>query len=202
MNATMYADLDAKLRPFVERRVPRADIDDVMQDVFVRVQRGIAQLRDEDRVGPWVYAVTRSAIAEHHRARARHPLAKDDEVEAEDAPSMGDDDDREAERSLVQAVIPFISLLPTPFREALTLTEIQGLTQREAAELLGLSISGMKSRVQRGRAELRRLLELCCEIALDPRGKVVSCEPRPRTPEAYAAAQRACACSDKSTQRG
>lgn len=200
MNATMYADLDAKLRPFVERRVPRADIDDVMQDVFLRVQRGIAQLRDEDRVGPWVYAVTRSAIAEHHRARARHPLPKDDH-EPEEAPSAVDDD-REAERSLVQAVIPFISLLPTPYREALTLTEIQGLTQREAAEMLGLSISGMKSRVQRGRAELRRLLELCCEIALDPRGRVVSCEPRPRTPEAYAAAQRACACSDKSTQRG
>jgi RNA polymerase sigma-70 factor (ECF subfamily) len=61
----------------------------------------------------------------------------------------------------------------------LTLTELEGLTQKEAAERLGLSLSGMKSRVQRGRLHLRDALEACCHIALDVRGRVVACEPRP-----------------------
>lgn len=45
--------------------------------------------------------------------------------------------------------------------------------------MIGISVSGMKSRVQRGRQQLRGLLEDCCSIALDARGRVVSCEPRP-----------------------
>ena len=73
---------------------------------------------------------------------------------------------------------PFVARLPSPYREALTLTEIEGLTQRAAADLLGVSLSGMKSRVQRGREKLRELLEACCRIGLDARGRVIGCEPR------------------------
>lgn len=73
----------------------------------------------------------------------------------------------------------FVSMLPSPYREALTLTELEGLTQKEAAEMLGISLSGMKSRVQRGREKLRAALEDCCHIALDARHRVVGCEPRP-----------------------
>jgi RNA polymerase sigma-70 factor (ECF subfamily) len=53
---------------------------------------------------------------------------------------------------------------------------------REAAEMVGVSVSGMKSRVQRGRAQLRQMFDECCEIALDARGKVIDYTPRPRPP--------------------
>lgn len=79
---------------------------------------------------------------------------------------------------LAQCVVPFIATLPSPYREALTLTEIEGLTQREAAAMLGVSLSGMKSRVQRGREKLRAVLKQCCEIALDARGRLIGFEPR------------------------
>ena len=69
-------------------------------------------------------------------------------------------------------------MLPSPYREALTLTELEGMTQKEAAAMLGTTLSGMKSRVQRGRVYLRKALEDCCHIALDARGRVVTCEPR------------------------
>ena len=52
------------------------------------------------------------------------------------------------------------------------------LSQREAAEMLGLSSSGMKSRVQRGRERLREMFEHCCEVTQDVRGHVIACEPR------------------------
>jgi RNA polymerase sigma-70 factor (ECF subfamily) len=71
-------------------------------------------------------------------------------------------------------------MLPSPYREALILTEMEGLAQKDAATMLGVSVSGMKSRVQRGRQKLRALLEECCEIALDARGRVIGCEPRDR----------------------
>ena len=72
-----------------------------------------------------------------------------------------------------------MAALPSPYREAVTLTELQGMTQKDAAEMLGISLSGMKSRVQRGRQRIREMLQACCGIALDARGHVLSYERRP-----------------------
>jgi RNA polymerase sigma-70 factor, ECF subfamily len=172
-----YGELQARLRPFVARRAYPNDVDDVLQEIFLRVQRGLPDLRDDQRFGPWVYQIARSAIADQRRVRARHPLAAGEPPE-EAAPAT-EGEERSAEQLLAQVVVPFIAMLPSPYREALTLTELEGLTQKQAAEMLGVSLTGMKSRVQRGRARLRRLLEDCCEIALDARGRVVGCVARP-----------------------
>ena len=144
-----------------------------------RYQRGLPGLRDEERFTSWLFQIARSSIAEHRRMRVRHPLpdAPDDaEIVAE-----SNDDDREAARALACCVSIFVARLPSPYREAITLVELEGLTAREAAEMVGVSVSGMKSRVQRGRAQLRQLFEACCEIALDARGKVIDYMPRARS---------------------
>lgn len=178
VNATSapWQDVAAQLRPFIARRVSPHEIDDVMQDVFVRMQRGLATLRDEERFTSWLFQIARNSIADHVRARARHPLPVSD---LEDEPlAEPSDDDREAARSLSGCVSLFVARLPSPYREAVTLVELEGLTAREAAEMVGISVSGMKSRVQRGRAQLRELFDDCCEIALDARGKVTEFSPR------------------------
>lgn len=172
-----WRELEAKLRPFVARRVRCEDADDVMQDVFVRLQRGLAGLRDDERFGAWVYQVARSAIVDHQRIAAKHRVV--DAGDREEQPAFADDDDRAIEDELARYVATFVAMLPSPYREALTLTELEGLTQKQAAEMLGVSLSGMKSRVQRGRQQLRKALDDCCHIALDARGRIVSCEPRP-----------------------
>ena len=172
-----WRDLEAKLRPFVARRVrSEADIDDVVQDIFLRMQRGLAGLRDDERFGPWVYRVARSAIVDHQRLAAKHRMVEDGCREAQWM--VADEDDRSVEDELAGYIAPFVAMLPSPYREALTVTELEGLTQKQAAGMLGISLSGMKSRVQRGRVLLRQALEDCCRIALDTRGRVVSCEPR------------------------
>jgi RNA polymerase sigma-70 factor, ECF subfamily len=176
-----WAELDTRLRPFVARRVASpADVDDVLQDTFLRMQRGIRELRDDERFGAWVYRVARSAIADHRRSRARHPLAV--APPAEPPSVVLDDADTTAEQELAGCVTLFTQMLPEPYREAITLTELEGLSQKEAARRLGLSHSGMKSRVQRGRERLRALFEECCDVACDARGRVVSYERREGCP--------------------
>jgi RNA polymerase sigma-70 factor (ECF subfamily) len=171
-----WHDVAARLRPFVARRVAPAEIDDVMQEIFVRMQRGLPALRDEERFTSWLFQIARNSVADHMRTRARYPLAVGDEPEG--AAPEPDADDREAVRTLATCVTGFVGALPSPYREAVTLVELEGLTAREAAEMAGVSVSGMKSRVQRGRAQLRRMFEQCCEIALDARGKVTDFTPR------------------------
>jgi RNA polymerase sigma-70 factor, ECF subfamily len=175
----VWQDLQAKLRPFIARRVVNpADVDDVVQEVFLRMQRGLSGLRDEQRLGPWVYQVARSAIVDHRRLAAKHRVA-DADATPEGGPADIEEDEGAVEREVATYVAPFVAMLPSPYREALTLTELEGLTQKQAAEMLGISLSGAKSRVQRGRVQLRQALEECCHIALDTRGRVIGCEPRP-----------------------
>jgi RNA polymerase sigma-70 factor (ECF subfamily) len=68
--------------------------------------------------------------------------------------------------------------LQPAYREAVTLTDLEGITQADAAERVGVSLSGMKSRVQRGRRQLKAVLEACCRVDLDHRGSIVGYEPR------------------------
>ncbi len=69
-----WNELEARLRPWVARRVAaRADVDDILQEVFVRIHRGGDDLRDGERFGGWVYRIAGHAVADHRRARARHP---------------------------------------------------------------------------------------------------------------------------------
>ena len=79
-----WRTLEAKLRPFVARRVREADVDDVVQEIFLRIQRGLPSLRDEQRFGPWVYRLARSAIVDHARVVARHQQVVSDPPERPD----------------------------------------------------------------------------------------------------------------------
>jgi RNA polymerase sigma-70 factor (ECF subfamily) len=172
----LWQDVASRLRPFIASRVSATEVDDVLQDVFIRMQRGLPGLRDEERFTSWLFQIARNSVAEHQRSRARHPLP--DAAHADDAPAETSEDDRDAARTLSACVSVFVARLPSPYREAVTLVELEGLTTREAADMVAISVSGMKSRVQRGRAQLRQMFDECCEIALDARGKVTDFAPR------------------------
>jgi RNA polymerase sigma-70 factor, ECF subfamily len=177
--AVPWPDVAARLRPFVAHRVPSSDIDDVVQDVLVRMHRGLPDLRDDDRFSAWMFQIARNAIADAGRKQATAPVSGADAVDdTPTPPTAGDDADREAASALAGCVSLFVAQLPSPYREAITLVELEGKTAREAAEMVGISVSGMKSRVQRGRTQLRELFERCCEIAVDSRGKPTDFTPR------------------------
>jgi len=144
--------------------------------VFLRAQRALAGLRDEERLDAWMYRIARSAIAESHRQRSRHSTL--DTAGLEPAMALDPSGPTALETEIATYLVPLISRLPSPYREALTLTELEGLTQQAAADALGISVSGAKSRVQRGREKLRALLDECCRIGVDARGRVIDCEPR------------------------
>jgi RNA polymerase sigma-70 factor, ECF subfamily len=174
-----WRELEARLRPYVARRVrSSADVDDIVQEVFVRMQRGLHGLQDSESLGGWVYRIAQHAVADHLRSRARRPIPNGgaDDFGGVLAEVAGGDPTLEADLS--ECVALFVSRLASPYREAITLTELQGLTQKDGADMLGVSLSGMKSRVQRGRQQIRRMFEECCEISVDARGHVLDCTPR------------------------
>ena len=177
-----WRELHGNLQLFVGRRVRnQADVDDLVQRVLLQIVQGLGALRDSERLHAWVYRSARNVIADYYRSPAtrREVLSGDAEDTAgtvsADAPV---DDEREALPELAACLAPMLRQLSPAQREAVVLTELEGITQAEAAARVGVSVSGMKSRVQRGRRELRAILDACCRIDLDVRGGVVDYAPR------------------------
>jgi RNA polymerase sigma-70 factor, ECF subfamily len=167
-----WRGLEAALHGFFGKRVadPQARAD-LVQDVLLRMVERREQLRDEDRLEAWAFRIARNALVDRfRRERPSEPLPELAEPEPEP------EDRREAILgAYLRSQIPH---LPEPYRAALTLTELQGRSQREAAEQLGVAYSTLKSRVQRGRDLLHAELLRCCAVELDVRGRVTDFEPR------------------------
>lgn len=141
-------------------------------------------MRDEDRLDAWAYQVARRAIIDYYRSRACEletpggdVLEQADRPDGEEAALLAADGD-EVRAEIAGCLTPMVSRLPEPYRQAIELTDLGDLTQAAAAERLGLSVSGMKARVQRGRRMLRELLLDCCRVATDSRGTPTEFEPR------------------------
>lgn len=169
------------LRTFIAKRIANAaEIDDVLQEVFLRMHQRIGGLRDPRRLLPWIYQITRHAMIDHYRASARRRktlvglIADTEMTDTVLATSVVSDreDSGEHRSELAGCLRPMIDQLAKDYREAVRLVELEGLTQQAAAKRVGLSLSGMKSRVQRGRRQLKRMLDDCCLIQLDPRNGV------------------------------
>ncbi len=175
------------LRAFIAKRVnDQGHVDDILQDVFVRVHRQIDSVNDPRRLVSWIYQVTRNAIIDHYRKPGRQrevPAGLSSELEVlnevhaiSEMTHQGDAADLRAE--LAGCLRPMIERLSQDYRDAISLVELKGLTQQAAAKHLGISLSGMKSRVQRGRKQLKQMFDDCCVIQLDRRRAVVDYEMR------------------------
>ena len=165
------------LRAFVLRRVHEAqDTDDILQEVFVRIHRGLGSLRQKDNLPAWLFQITRNAIADHYRARLEVGQLLGGDL---DAPAAANPDSEEQSgHKLSACVAPMIAALPEKYRDALAMIDLKGMSQQEAANRLGVSLSGAKSHIQRGRKQIKDMLLACCRVELDRLGGVVDFAPR------------------------
>ena len=169
---SIWHDFADRLGQFIRARVSDpAAAEDIRQDVFLKIQKRLGQLRDFTKLESWLYHIARNAIVDHYRAR------RDTTEVPNTIPAEPPSHDTELD-GLKAAFLRMIHNLPEPYREAVVLTDLEGLTQKALAERLGISLSGAKSRVQRGRALLKENLLDCCRFEFDRLGGVVDCEPR------------------------
>lgn len=165
----------ARLRRFVLARVGDPELaEDITQDVIVRsiASRALDQV---ENISAWLYRSARNAVIDHYRTRRTF----DQDLGLERWPEPASDDalPNDATRELAQCLQPMMSALHPTARDALTRVDLEGQTHRQAAEQLGISVSGMKSRVQRARRELREQLTSCCQVHTDRTGAIADYVP-------------------------
>lgn len=163
----VYHEFDNNLRKFIHRRVFDADAsEDILQDVYLKIHDGIDKLREPERLTPWVFQIARNAIVDHHRRS--HP---ESDLEEDLVALPTDEPDLYAE--LASTVHGMLACLPMHYRKALELADLQGMKQDDVAKILGLSLSGVKSRVQRARQKLKQAFLACCHFEFDHNGRAV-----------------------------
>lgn len=168
----IWKEFHDPLRRFILKRVPdEQSAEDILQDVFLKVHARIETLRDEERLPSWLYQLTRNVIIDYYRAHRSTSEIPDILYEPEDRLEN-------LALELAPCIQEMIESLPAIYRQALLLTEYEGMTQRELAERLHLSLPGAKSRVQRAREKLKNMLLECCHFQFDRYGRVIDYQPR------------------------
>ena len=173
-----WEDLRARLARYVRAKVDVDVAEDLVHDILLRLLRNEKDFSTADSPVAWVYAVARNRIADYYRQQARaastvYPGTVENDLLVEDG-SFATEPDRE----LAECLRPLTARLAPKYEEALQLVDLEGLKQSEAAERAGISLSGMKARVQRARAKLKDELLACCETEQDRFGNVIDYEVR------------------------
>lgn len=165
--AQVWREFADRLRAFFRMRAGENDADDLVQETMLRLVRHQDRLSEAQSVSGWVWSVARSVLVDHHRrgTRAALPTAALDVGAADD-----EDEEQDTMRHLAACLEPMLATVPDKLADAVRAVEMEGHSQVAAARAAGISNSAMKSRVQRGRAALRDVIERCCHIEVDVRG--------------------------------
>ena len=175
----IWTELGTRLRAFVGSRVnDQHAADDIVQDVLVKVRTQLDALPAEEKLPAWVFVVARNAVTDYYRARAvrEHADIADVDPAADEEVARHD-----AIAALTPCLVRMVEQLPEPYREAMKLADVEGLSQQEVADRAGISLSGAKSRVQRARQQLREMILDCCNVDRDCRGNIVDYQTTDRS---------------------
>jgi RNA polymerase sigma-70 factor (ECF subfamily) len=166
-----------RLHRYFRSRISDPDlVEDLLQEVLLKAFAKKGQVRDDERLTAWINRIANHVLIDHYRQKGRLQPEAEFGEHLPDSESNPPETDRTREFSA--CLLPMIQGMPEPYREALLLTELGGLSQKELAERLGISYSGAKSRVQRGREKLRERLLDCCHIQTDRYGNILDYQPK------------------------
>lgn len=127
-------------------RVPRAEVDDLVQDIFLHAFKKLHTLRDASAFGPWIAMIARNRAVDFHR-RSKETVEINDELRGS-----------EAHDSRANEILELIRDLPEAYRETLVLRLVEGMTGPEIAARTGLTAASVRVNLHRGMKQLRERL--------------------------------------------
>lgn len=181
----IYAEYYPKIVGYLNRLVGEAEAEDVAQEVFVKVSRSLDGFRCESSLSTWIYRIATNSAMDHLRKPASRKTANiqgglpdDDSTDGED--TMPDNDMPVHDTLLIrkdmnECIHCIVDSLPENYRSVLVLGDLEGLTNAEIAESVGISLDTVKIRLHRARTRLRKELEAKCNFYHDERNEL-SCD--------------------------
>jgi RNA polymerase sigma-70 factor, ECF subfamily len=188
-----FREVHDTLRPRVLRYLARmageTEAEDLTQEVFAKVSRSLSNFRGDANISTWVYRIATNTALDRIRRRGKpadsvDPSAAETAVAVEGDRNVWTDEIRQTLEGRVirdemnACIRDVINGLPENYRTVIILGDLEGFSDREIAEILGLSLRSAKIRLHRARVQLRKDLEKACvfyrseenELACDRKG--------------------------------
>lgn len=168
----IYDDYQPRLLRYLVRLVGEHEAEDLSQEVFVKVNQALKTFRGESQLSTWLYRIATNAAIDKMRTasfrQGTEQIVLDDSNEIEDKDSWTGEETPSLEQQLMQkemyqCFIDYVKNLPTSYRAIIILSELEGLSNNDIAEILGLSLDVVKIRLHRGRVRLLEELKTNCK---------------------------------------
>ena len=182
---TIYETFQPRISRYVARLVGTQEVEDVTQEVFTKVHRGLGSFRGESQLSTWIYRIATNAAIDRLRSpslqrevMSENELSVIEEAVADETlpESLKQEsapvDVQVVRKEMNQCIRDFVERLPDNYRTVLILSELEGLKNREVADVLGISLETVKVRRHRARAKLKEELGTHCTFYLDERDEL------------------------------
>jgi len=184
---TIYASYHPRIFRYLTRLVGQSEAEDLTQEVFLRVNRGLPDFKGDAKLSTWIYRIATNVATDRMRSRSSQEsrsgkaIPLDEQLIEESVDLTGEKKpsvEKQAMREEMSACVhDYINSLPESYRAPVTLSKIGGLTNKEIAEILELTVDTVKIRLHRGRAKLKEKLEAGCSFDRDEENILV-CDPK------------------------
>ena len=172
----IYDTFRPKILRYLTRLIGEHEAEDLTQEVFAKVGRGLKKFRGESKLSTWIYKIATNTALDSLRNQSFQRIARkeisEEEVESDiehKAPSV----DQELIRDEMNVCIRnFIENLPANYMAVVVLSEIEGLKNEAISKILGITIDTVKIRLHRARAKLKKELETNCSFYRDERNEL------------------------------
>ena len=186
-----FEEIHASYRPRIVRYLTRLvgpdAAEDLTQEVFVRVSRGLPDFKGAAKLSTWIYRIATNVATDRLRSKSFQQARSDKAIphregSVQDADALPDDKNPSVEKQLMRdqmssCVHDYMNALPENYRAVVILSDIEGLTNQEIAEVLDVTLDTVKIRLHRGRAKLKEKLRRGCSFNRDE-DNVLVCDPK------------------------
>ncbi len=185
----IFAKYHPKIIGYLRRLVGEANAEDVAQEVFVKVNKGLGDFRGESRLFTWIYRIATNAAMDHLRKpplrHVRHTTNRpvDDDDLAAEIDMLPKESELALDTLLIrkdmnECIRSLVDSLPEGYRTVLVLSDVEGMTNAEICEVLGLTLDTVKIRLHRARIRLRKEFNAQCQFYRDERNEL-ACDRKP-----------------------
>jgi RNA polymerase sigma-70 factor (ECF subfamily) len=187
----LYSEYYPKITGYLRRLVGDADAEDVAQEAFVKISRSISGFRGESLLSTWIYRVVSNTAMDHLRGSSTKHSSRQWDGAAEGSEASNDDfavdgaplhDTLLIRKDMNECIRGLVNDLPENYRAVLVLADLEGFTNAETGDVLGLSLDTVKIRLHRARLRLKKSLDHACHLYHDGRNEL-SCDRKSTTLE-------------------
>lgn len=182
----IYNTFQAKIHFYLERIVGEHEADDLTQEVFLKVNKGLRSFRGESKLSTWIYRIATNVARDKLRSPTFRDMVQnrltDDSIPEDKMPTearvvwmkekLPSVEQQLIRKEMNECIRSFVDKLPEKYKTALVLSELEGFTNQEIAQILSVSLDTVKIRLHRAREKIKKELETHCDFYRDERNEL------------------------------